>query len=117
MPLSATPFRVGIILPPFSFGVIIIDRVVNVDWEKLPIELKVIDFKDFCIRCDEIYDLFWENFAPFFDIATYRYYLLNDVLFSTNENKQEAFAGIAWEYLMGDILKEQLYEFWTHARR
>lgn len=84
--------------------------------DKLPIGLKIIDFKDFCIRCDEIYDLFWENFAPFFDIAEYRQYLLEKVFFSNNKIKQETVAGVVWEYLMGDILKEQLYEFWTHIR-
>lgn len=71
--------------------------------------LRVYSFLDFCIRCEEIYAYFWENFAPFFDIAIYRDYLLEEVPFSQNAEKQEMYAGLAWEFLMGDIFRRDLY--------
>lgn len=75
----------------------------------VPKNLRVFSFKDFCIRCEELYDLFWEYFAPFFDIAIYRDYLLEDVCFSNSKDKQEMLAGKCWEFLMGDIDKNDLY--------
>lgn len=86
-------------------------KVVNMG-KQVPIGLKIVDFKDFCMRCDEIYALFWDDFAPFFDIAKYRAYLLKKVKFSNKQNKQETIAGITWEYLMGDIDKEDLFDFY-----
>ena len=77
--------------------------MVKLDWSKLPNGLQIYDFKDFCIRCEEVYNLFWEAYAPFFDITIYREYLLNDVYFSKNKNRQETLAGLVWEYLMGDL--------------
>lgn len=83
------------------------------NWEQMPKELKILSFKDFCIRCDEVYDAFWEYFAPFFDITIYRDYLLENVEFSNKSDKQDQLAGLAWEYLMGDIDREEL--FWSLA--
>lgn len=71
--------------------------------------LKIHNFFDFCIRCDEIYEYFWDFYAPFFDFAEYRDYLLYKVHFHDNKDKQEMYAGFCWEYLMGDILKSELY--------
>lgn len=87
------------------------------DWELLPNELKIEDFKDFCLRCDKIYDLFWGNFAPFFDIAIYRDYLLQEVTFAYSENNQTKLAGIAWEFLMGDIDQNELFYIFIHLPR
>lgn len=85
-------------------------------FDKLPSGLKLTDFKDFCIRCEEIYELFWEVFAPFFDITIYRDYLLYGVCFSNNKQRQETISGVAWEYLMGDINRDELIDFMIHLR-
>ena len=71
--------------------------------------LEIISYRDFIIRCDEIYEVFWEDFVPNYDIAIYREYLLNSVMFSDKPERQETLAGRAWEYLMGDIDEEDLY--------
>lgn len=85
---------------------------------KIPRELMVYSFKDFCIRCDDLYDFFWEHYAPFNDIAIYRDYLLFDVFFSKSEFRQEMFAGACWEYLMGDLNTQQLFDIcWKEARK
>lgn len=84
---------------------------------KIPKELKITSFKDFCIRCEDLYDLFWEEFAPFFDIAIYRDYLLENVLFSPNFDRQEMLAGKCWEFLMGDIDRNDLYVVLAIVRR
>ena len=87
------------------------------NWNELPSELKILSFKDFCIRCEEVYDTFWEYFAPFFDIAIYRDYLLYDVKLSNNEDNQETLAEKAWEFLMGDINGEDLYWYFASLKR
>ena len=83
----------------------------------IPRDLKVLSYKDFCIRCEELYDLFWDSFAPFFDIAIYRDYLLEEVEFAQNAEKQEMLAGQCWEFLMGDIDRSQLYIVLATIRR
>lgn len=87
------------------------------NWNTLPSELKILSFKDFCIRCDEVYDAFWEYFAPFFDITIYRDYLLEDTILARKPVRQEQLAGKIWEYLMGDLDRTRLMEFWIHLRR
>lgn len=83
----------------------------------MPKELKVFSFFDFCIRCEEIYNYFWDFYAPFFDIAIYRDYLLENVKFSENKEKQRGLAGICWEFLMNDINKKELYEIARKKRK
>lgn len=83
----------------------------------IPNTLKIISFKDFCIRCEEIYQYFWENFAPFFDIAIYRDYLLDKVYFSSKKERQEQVAGKCWEYLMGDLTSSELFYFFASTKR
>lgn len=78
--------------------------------------LKIHSFLDFCIRCEEIYEFFWEEFTPNFNIGIYRDYLLDEVVFSENEEKQRALAGICWEFLMGDIDRIQLYDILASKR-
>ena len=87
------------------------------NWESLPITLKIDNSKDFCIRCEDIYDTFWGQFAPFFDIAIYRDYLLYYVSFSKAETRQVNMAGVAWEFLMGDLTRGELYEFWLNPNK
>lgn len=86
------------------------------NWEEVPKELKIVSFKDFCIRREEIYDAFWELFAPFNDIIAYRDYILFDIHLSSSKYRQETLAGKIWEYLMGDILDEELIDFWIHLK-
>ena len=83
----------------------------------IPRIMIIISFKDFCIRCEEIYQYFWENFAPFFDIAIYRDYLLYEVEFSNKNDKQEQIAGKCWEFLMGDLTNEELFYFFASIKR
>lgn len=82
----------------------------------IPNELKVFSFKDFCIRCEDIYDYFWEQYAPFFDIVEYRDYLLFIVKFNERKLEQDRLAGVCWEFLMGDIDTETLFEILEKTR-
>jgi hypothetical protein len=87
------------------------------NWETLPNSLKVSNSKDFCMRCEDIYDTFWERFAPFFDISIYRDYLLEQVEFSKKASRQLKMAGVAWEFLMGDLTRGELFEFWLYPNK
>lgn len=69
----------------------------------IPRELILHSFKDFCIRYEEIYDCFWNDYEPYYDIAIYRDYILENVHLANSESRQEFLAGLIWEYLMGDI--------------
>ena len=77
--------------------------------EIVPLELQIVDFKDFATRCEDIYFYFWDSFAPLNDIIIYRKYLLERVEFSKYEERQVKIAGIVWEYLMGDIDEDVIY--------
>ena len=79
-------------------------------------KLKILSFKDFCIRREEVYSTFWVEYAPFFDIAEYRDYLLEEVVLAKSNLMQTKLAGIIWEYLMGDIDDDELINFWIHLR-
>lgn len=86
------------------------------DWEEMPVDLKLYSFKDFCIRHNEVYDAFWGYYAPFFDIAIYRDYLLYDVVFSDKPDRQRNIAGVIWEFLMGDLEEEELLDALSNLR-
>lgn len=75
----------------------------------IPRELKIHSFKDFCIRYEELYDYFWDKYAPYNDITEYREYLLSDVCLAKSEARQEFLSGLIWEYLMGDIDIDYLF--------
>ena len=87
------------------------------EWHKIPIELKFYSFKDFCMRCEEIYDVFWEYYAPFFDIEEYRDYILFGVHLADRKIKQEQLAGNIWEFLMGDIDTDTLLCLLANSRK
>lgn len=83
----------------------------------IPKELKIHSFKDFCIRCEDIYFYFEEYYAPFFDIGIYRDYIYDKAPLSEKPAKQESYANVIWEYLMGDITIDDLVEFSSRERK
>lgn len=82
----------------------------------IPKELRIHSFKDFCIRYEELYDYFWEEYAPERDITEYREYLLSEVSLASSSIKQEYLAGLIWEYLMGDIDIDYLFHIYHSCK-
>ena len=71
--------------------------------------LKIRDYKDFCKRCERIYHDFWLFYAPFFSLRDYKNYLYNEIIFIENKKKNKTIADKCWEYLMGDVNRNDLY--------